>query len=157
MEGPSLQERYGAHTICFGCGPANPEGLHIRSFPDPDSATEVIAEWTPLPHHEAFPGVMNGGIVGTLMDCHSNWTAAYHLMKQRAADKPPTTVTADYHVKMLRPTPTDGPVRLRAWVLESAEDRATVECTLEANGEITATCRGTFVAVRPGHPAYDRW
>lgn len=153
----SLQERYGPHTICFGCGPANSHGLHVRSFPDPDSAHDVVADWAPESRHEAFPGVLNGGIIGTLMDCHSNWTAAYHLMKQHGTDKPPTTVTADYHVRMLRPTPTDGELRLRAWVVESEDDRATVEVTLEARGEVTATCRGTFVAVRPGHPAYDRW
>jgi hypothetical protein len=88
----SLQERYGPHTICFGCGPANANGLHIRSFPDPDNEGDVIAEWTPAPHHEAFPGVMNGGIAGTLMDCHSNWTAAHHLMQTRGSDTPPTTV-----------------------------------------------------------------
>ena len=156
MGEPSLQDRYGAHTICFGCGPANPDGLHIRSFPSPGSP-DVVAEWRPEQRHEAFPGILNGGIIGTLMDCHSNWTAAFHLMNQRGADKPPTTVTADYHVRMLKPTPTDGPVRLRAWVVESDDDRATVEATLEANGVVTATCRGTFVAVRPGHPAYDRW
>jgi acyl-coenzyme A thioesterase PaaI-like protein len=153
----SLQERYGAHTICFGCGPANPEGLHIRSFPAGDGTLDVVAEWTPGPHHEAFPGVLNGGIIGTLMDCHSNWTAAYELMRRRATDKPPTTVTADYAIKLLRPTPTDGPVHLRARVVDATDDRATVEATMEAGGEVTATCRGTFVAVRPGHPAYDRW
>lgn len=153
----SLQERYAPQTICFGCGPANERGLHIRSFPDPAAATDVIADWTPAPHHEAFPGVMNGGIIGTLMDCHSNWTAAYYLMTRRGADKPPTTVTADYHVKMLKPTPTDGPVHLRARVVDATDDRATVECELSAGGVVTATCRGTFVAVQPGHPAYDRW
>lgn len=157
LTGASLQERYGAHTICFGCGPANPDGLHIRSFPDPDVDGDVICEWTPAPRHQAFPGVMNGGIIGTLMDCHSNWTAAYHLMQRHGADKPPTTVTADFHVKMHRPTPTDGPVRLRARVVESTDHRATVECTLESDGVMTATCRATFVAVRPGHPAYNRW
>jgi acyl-coenzyme A thioesterase PaaI-like protein len=153
----SLQERYGPHTICFGCGPANANGLRIRSFPDPAHDGDVVADWTPAAHHEAFPGVMNGGIIGTLMDCHSNWTAAYHLMRRRGADKPPTTVTADYHVRMLKPTPTDGPVQLRARVVHATDDRATVECELTANGETTATCRGTFVAVKPGHPAYDRW
>ncbi len=125
----SLQERYGPHTICFGCGPANPDGLHIRSFPSDSDIDEVVAEWTPAPHHEAFPGVMNGGIIGALMDCHSNWTAAWHLMRLRGADKPPTTVTADYHVRMLKPTPTDGPVRLRARVVESTDDRATVDAS----------------------------
>jgi len=155
-EGLSLQERYGPHTICFGCGPANPDGLHIRSFAQGDS-DEVVADWRPSPSHEAFPGVLNGGIIGTLLDCHSNWTAAYSLMQGRGSEKPPTTVTADYAVKLLRPTPTDGPVHLRARVVESTDDRATVEATLEAGGQVTATCRGNFVAVAPGHPAYGRW
>lgn len=151
----SLQERYAAQTICFGCGPANPDGLHVRSFPG--DGGDVVAEWMPGPNHEAFPGVLNGGIIGTLMDCHSNWTAAYHLMRQRLADKPPTTVTADYSIRLLRPTPTDGPVRLRARVVEATDDLATVEATLEAGDRVTATFRGTFVAVGPGHPAHDRW
>ena len=36
-------------------------------------------------------------------------------------------------------------------------DRAVVEATLSARGEVTCTCRGVFVAVREGHPAYHRW
>lgn len=150
----SLQQRYGPHTICFGCGPANPKGLHIGSFPDGD---DVVAEWQPEDHHHAFDNVLNGGIIGTLLDCHCNWTAAYHLMQRRGADRPATTVTADYHIRLLSPTPTDGPVRLRARVVDSSDNRATVEATLEAGGVVTATCRATFVAVKPGHPAYERW
>lgn len=152
---PSLQERYGPRTICFGCGPANAQGLHLRSFPG--EADEVVAEWTPAPAHQAFAGVLNGGIVGTLLDCHCNWTAAYHLMQRRGADRPPTTVTAEYSIRLLRPTPIDGPLRLRARVVDSGDERATVEGTLEADGQQTATCRAIFVAVRPGHPAYERW
>ncbi len=154
---PSLQERYAAESVCYGCGPANKRGLHIRSFPADDSSDEVVAEWQPLTHHHAFDNVLNGGVIGTLLDCHCNWTAAYHLMGRRGADKPPTTVTADYHIRLLKPTPTTGPVRLRARVVDSTDDRATVEGTLEADGVVTATCRATFVAVKPGHPAYDRW
>ena len=150
----SLQERYAAHTICFGCGPANEQGLHVRSFADGD---ECVCDWTPAPHHEAFPGMLNGGIIGTLMDCHSNWTAAHHLMQQAGAEHPPTTVTADFHVRLLKPTPSGGPVHLRARVAESTDDRATIETTLSSGAVVTATCRGTFVAVRPGHPAYHRW
>jgi acyl-coenzyme A thioesterase PaaI-like protein len=66
-------------------------------------------------------------------------------------------VTADFHVKLKRPTPTNAPVHLRARVVESGEDRAVVEATLEAGGKVTANCRGTFVAVKEGHPAYHRW
>ena len=48
-------------------------------------------------------------------------------------------------------------IHLRAHVVESTDDRAVVEATLEAHGKVTATCRGTFVAVNEGHPAYHRW
>lgn len=154
MSESSLQERYAPASICFGCGPANPHGLHIRSFA---RGSEVVATWTPAKFHEAFPGMLNGGIIGTLLDCHCNWTAAWHILQRDALEAPPCTVTADYAIRLLRPTPTDGPVELVARVVESSADRATIEGTLSAAGKPRATCRGTFVAVRPGHPAYHRW
>jgi acyl-coenzyme A thioesterase PaaI-like protein len=157
MSDPSLQDRYGPDSICFGCGPANAHGLRIKSRPAPDDPEETICDWAPEKHHEAFEGFLSGGIIGTLLDCHCNWTAACHLMKKMGRSHPPFTVTADYTIKMRKPTPTGGPVHLRARVVESGEDRAVVEGTLEAGGSVTATCRGTFVAVRPGHPAYERW
>jgi len=101
--------------------------------------------------------MLNGGIIGALLDCHSNWTAAWHLMNAQKLDFPPSTVTAEFHVKLKRPTPSKGPVRIRARVVESEGDRAVVEAELEADGKVTSTCRGVFVAVRPGHPAYHRW
>jgi acyl-coenzyme A thioesterase PaaI-like protein len=152
--GKSLQEQYAPNNACFGCGPANPHGLHIRSFA---KNGEVVAEWRPEQKYEAFPGVLNGGIIGALLDCHCNWTAAYHLMKKAGEDHAPCTVTAEYSIKLLRPTPTIGPVHLSARVVESWGDRATVEGTLTADGKACATCRGVFVAVKEGHPAYHRW
>lgn len=154
MKESSLQEKFAPASICFGCGPANPRGLHVRSFP---RGAEVVATWKAAPHHEAFPGMLNGGIIGSLLDCHCNWTAAWHLMERDGLEKPPCTVTADYAIKLLRPTPTDATVELSARVVESARDRVTVDGVLTAAGKQRATCRGTFVAVQPGHPAYHRW
>ena len=149
-----LQEQFAPQSICFGCGPANPKGLRIKSTVQGD---EVVADWQPEPHHEAFPGILNGGIIGALLDCHSNWTAAWQLMTQKDESHPPCTVTADYSIKLLRPTPMGGVIQLRAKTVELQEDRAVVEATLTAGGKVCATCRGTFVAVKPGHPAYHRW
>jgi len=149
-----LQEKYAPDNACFGCGTANEKGLRIRSFASGDTVT---AEWLPEKHHEAFAGMLNGGIIGTLLDCHSNWTAAWHLMNRNHEDHTPCTVTADYAIKLLRPTPTDGPVKLVAKVVESTDNRAVVEAQLIAHEKVCATCHGTFVAVRPGHPAYHRW
>lgn len=151
---PSLQQRYAPEGRCFGCGPANPRGLHVGSHV---AGEDVIATWTPEPYQEAFEGVLNGGIIGTLLDCHSNWTAAHHLMVRRGAERPPTTVTADYAIRLRRPTPSRGPLTLIARVVESSDDRATVRARIEVDGETTATCEGHFVAVGPDHPAYDRW
>lgn len=151
---PSLQERYAPGNACFGCGPANPKGLRIRSLVEGE---EVVCDWKPEEYHEAFPGVLSGGIIGTLLDCHSNWTAAWHLMNRAGADTPPCTVTADYAVTLRRPTPSAEIVHLVARVVDSTDDRAVVEATLTAGGKICATCRGTFVAVKPGHPAWHRW
>jgi acyl-coenzyme A thioesterase PaaI-like protein len=154
MNEQSLQERYAPQGICFGCGPVNEKGLRIRSFEQEND--EVVCEWQPASYHEAYPGVLNGGIIGTLLDCHANWTAAWHLMRRKGLERTPCTVTADYAIKLKRPTPTDAPVKLIARVVESTDDRAIVEAELIAGGKICATCRGTFVAVKLEHPAYHR-
>ena len=152
--GPSIQQRYAPASRCFGCGPANGRGLRVESHED---GVDLVADWSPLPHHEAFDGIINGGVIGALLDCHSNWTAAMHFMRERGADRPPACVTADYAVRLVRPTPSDGPVHLRARVVSADGNRATVEADMSAHDRVTATCRGTFVAVPPGHPARERW
>jgi len=151
----SLQDRYAPQGVCFGCGPANQSGLRIKSFVQGNG--DVVADWTPSTPYEAFPNVLNGGIIGTLLDCHCNWTACHHLMVRDRLDTPPCTVTAEYAIALKRPTPTDGPVHLRARAVASEGNRVTVEGELLAGGLVCATCRGTFVAVEPGHPAYQRW
>jgi acyl-coenzyme A thioesterase PaaI-like protein len=150
----SLQDRYAPLNRCFGCGAANERGLRIKSHEEGDA---IVARWKPEVEHEAFPGMLSGGIIGTLLDCHSNWAAAVHLMRQAGQEKLPSTVTRHLEVRYRKPTPTRDGVVLKARVVDSAGDRATVEATLEAGGEVTATSRATFVAVKEGHPAWNRW
>jgi acyl-coenzyme A thioesterase PaaI-like protein len=153
-EDQSLQDRYAPQGRCFGCGPSNERGLRIKSRLEGDL---LVASWQAEPYHEAFEGMLSGGIIGTLLDCHSNWAAAHRLMTEAGDDTLPATVTSEFHVRLLRPTPTARPLRLEARVLESRGNRATVEATLTAEGRVTATCRGVFVAVKEGHPAFGRW
>lgn len=131
--------------------------MRIESREDPEDPGRLVADWQPEPHHAAFDGVLNGGVIGTLLDCHLNWTAAMHLMRERELAGPPGCVTAEYTVRLRRPTPTDVPVRLSARVVETAGDRVTVEGELASADVVTATARGSFVAVGPDHPAYERW
>lgn len=154
MDELALQDRYAPDYRCFGCGPANPHGLRIKSRVVGD---EVVAVWTAGPDMEAFPGILNGGIVAALLDCHSAWTAAHHLMTTAGLGHPPVVVTADLHVRFERPTPSDKPVKLRARVTEATARRAVVEATLSSDGLTSASATSTFIAVKPGHPAHGSW
>jgi acyl-coenzyme A thioesterase PaaI-like protein len=154
MDEQALQDRYSPSGICFGCGPANDKGLRIKSRVQ---GAELVADWTPEEHHQAWPGMLNGGIVGALLDCHGNWAATWHLMTRDGLDRPPCTVTAEFSVRLRRPTPVDRPLRVRARAVSSAGPKVTVEASLEAHGQVTAICHGVFVAVREDHPAYHRW
>lgn len=151
MDEIALQDRYGADDICFGCGPANPRGLRLKSRVVGD---EVVADWTAGPDMEAFPGMLNGGITAALLDCHSAWAAANRLMVAAGLDHPPVVVTADLRVQYHRPTPSDRPVALRARVVEATARRVVVEAVLSSDGLECATATSTFIAVRPDHPAF---
>jgi acyl-coenzyme A thioesterase PaaI-like protein len=155
MDARSLQERFAPSGRCFGCGPANELGLRIQSREADDGS--VVADWQARPEHEAFDGFLNGGILGTLIDCHSNWTAIAAQLARDGGDAAPSTVTAELTVRFRRPTPSDRPVRLTSRAIEVAYDRVTVETTVEVEGTTTASGRATFVIVKPGHPAYGRW
>ncbi len=150
----SLQDRYAPHGVCFGCGPKNKEGLHLKSVPFGDT---VIAEWTPKKHHVAFGNFGSGGVISVLMDCHGNWAATYALMKAKGFATAPGTVTAEYTVRFLKPTPLDKKWQLTAWATKIEGDRVSVSGELKVDGSATATMSGTFVAVKEGHPAYYRW
>tara|TARA_B100001094_G_C18152395_1_gene784420 strand:- start:486 stop:962 length:477 start_codon:yes stop_codon:yes gene_type:complete len=150
----SVQEKYAPSSICFGCGPANERGLRIRSFRTDNG---MYMEFNPEEHHQAFPGMVNGGIIGALMDCHGNWTAAVALMENEGGNSPPCTVTASYSINLRRPTPNDKILKITSEVIELSSNRAKIRMSLICEEKICATGEGLFVAVSEGHPAYHRW
>ena len=153
MEG-GVQRQFAPNSICFGCGPANEKGLQIESY---RCEKGLELRFTPNEEHQAFPGMINGGIIGSLMDCHGNWAAAVALMDENNLEEIPCTVTANYSISLRRPTPTGVELYVLAEIEELFADRAKVKMTLTANDKICATGEGLFVAVKEGHPAFHRW
>ena len=131
------------------------DGLRIRSYEGGEGM--VVTTWQPRPEHEAFDGFVNGGILGTLIDCHSNWTAIAALLARTGAAIAPSTVTSELSIAFRRPTPSNQPMRLIGRATEVRDDHVTVETSIEVDGTTTATGRATFIAVKPGHPAFGRW
>ncbi len=150
----SLQDRYAPNSVCFGCGPKNRLGLQLKSFPFGEA---VVADWKPKPHHVAFGNIGSGGIISVLMDCQGNWAATYGLMKSRRSPSAPGTVTSEYTVKFLKPSPIDKPWQVSAWATKIEGDRVSAAGELKVGGVVTATMSGLFVAVKESHPAFHRW
>ena len=148
MGAPSFQSLI-PDNHCFGCGSLNPDGLQIQSYwSGPD---ESVCRYTPLPYQAAGPkAFLNGGIIATLIDCHTICTAvanAYRL-EGREIGSPPNIwcVTASLEVGYLKPTPIDAPVELRATLREVGEKKTILDCTLSSGQEIRA--EGKVVAIR---------
>lgn len=150
----SLQAQFAPKSICFGCGPSNKKGLRIESYVTDDG---VVAHWQPSEEHNAFPGVLSGGIIGAILDCHSNWTAAWALREGDAPKTLPCTVTADFHVTLRKPTPMNQTLTLLATAQAIVANKVTVYTTLVVDDTLYAKCTGTFVAVKENHPGFHRF
>ena len=134
-------------SYCYGCGRLNEHGLQIKSFWDGD---ETVCLFQPRPYHTAVPGYVYGGLIASLIDCHSTGTAAaaaYRHEGRAMESLPPRRfLTAALHVDYLRPTPIDTTLEIRARVKEIKGRKVVVESTLSARGEVCA--RGEVVAVQ---------
>lgn len=135
---------------CYGCGPANDDGLQLESYVGEDGETLVATVDPDERFNAGAPDVMYGGLVASLLDCHSVWatiTAAYHADGRSLGSRPRIPyVTARLCVDYERPTPLDRPIHLEAWVDGAAGAKTTVQSRLGPDGRTTAT--GEVVAVR---------
>jgi acyl-coenzyme A thioesterase PaaI-like protein len=145
MEHAALQDRLLPNNTCFGCGPANPDGLQLKSYEDGDV---LVATWTPREGLNGPPNVTHGGMVAVPMDCHATWAAMMHFGRVRG-DGQMAAVTAGYSVSLRAPTPIGQRIDLRGWVVEGTERKARVRVTAHARDTLTAEFEGTFVAVPP--------
>ena len=149
---PDFQDLLFTESTCFGCGPANPHGFRLRSRWSEDRSA-VVATWIAAPHHGAgHPGAVNGGVVASLIDCHSAWAAiaaAYRAEGREVGEGPAILyVTAELGVRYLLPTPIDRPLRLRAWSDGEIGRRVRVRCELGDGETVTATGDSLFARVR---------
>jgi len=149
MTSLSLQETLYPELTCFGCGPANERGLRLRSFADGE---QYVAAFAPWPEHDNGIGFLNGGIIGTLLDCHSAAavvdTAAQHGWRS-LGDALLPYLTAGLDVRYRRPAPLHEPVTLRAEVTAASEPEITVHVWLEYDGKLRAEADALWKRWRP--------
>ena len=146
----SLQDRYFPDLPCFGCGPANDDGLQLKSFEAADGL--VTAEFTPWPQHDNGLGFLNGGIISTVLDCHSAAAVTHEALERGWPPLPGAAlpyVTAGLDVRYLRPAPLDATVTLLGRVSEASEAEMTAEVWLEWDGKERARATALWKRWRP--------
>ena len=144
----AFQDHYPENVShCYGCGSLNSHGHRIKTYWDGD---ETVTRFRPEPYHTSVPGFAYGGLIASLIDCHSTGTAAAAMYRRedRAMDSLPAFrfVTGSLHVDFVAPTPLDVELELRGRVREIKGRKVVVSSTVLANGVVTA--RGEVVAVQ---------
>ena len=145
----SIQESLYPDLTCFGCGHANPDGFHLRSYRDGDL---TVAEFTPRPEHDNGFGFLNGGIISTVLDCHGAAVVMYEAA-QRGWEAPPGApvpfITAGFEVKFQRPTPLGPTVRLTAAPVSVDESEIVVWSEIAVDVKARARMTATWLRFRP--------
>jgi acyl-coenzyme A thioesterase PaaI-like protein len=144
----AIQDTYSdVASVCYGCGRLNEQGLQIKSYWEGE---EVVCCFQPEPYHTAVAGYVYGGLIASLIDCHSTGTAAATAYKEAGrepgTDPPLRYVTASLFVEFLRPTPINNPMTIKAIVTKVEGRRATVSSELFVDNQLCV--RGKVVVAK---------
>jgi acyl-coenzyme A thioesterase PaaI-like protein len=146
----AVQDVLDHENPCFGCGPANPKGLQLKSYPRED-ANGLVAEYQGEKHLAGSAGVLGGGPLATLADCHGIWTATHHAIEQ-GKDPVPHYVTAEMEIQYRQPTPLTEPIRIVSEI--ASIDGRRVEVDIEVLDEDDQACTSARVHC---HRLDDAW
>lgn len=119
---------------CFVCGENNPKGLKLKFFLDGE---KVCTEFMPTETYQGWPGILHGGITGTILD---------EVMSQCVQTLGYNGLTARLEIRYKCSIPVDKKVRFEAWInrrkgpLFEIEGQAVLE-----DGKVAAEAKSRFM------------
>lgn len=129
---------HSAHNRCFGCGEANPGGLHLEFLQASDQS--VVCLPVVPDNFEGPPGYIHGGIIATLLD---------EAMSKAVRLRGLTAMTRKMEIEYLRPVPSGAPLRIEGALLRSEGRKHWTEARILNESAVTlATAKGLFIEVR---------
>lgn len=142
-----IQDQYpDSFSHCYGCGRLNAEGLQLKSYIE---GQDVVCTFQPQPHQLAVPGFVYGGLIASIIDCHSIGTAAAAAMGESGETfdekTAPRYVTKSLEVEFIKPTPINSLITVKARVVESGRTHRVIHAELFSADELRA--KGVVVAV----------
>ena len=152
MDQLAIQETYGERfQHCWGCGPKNDAGLHLKSYPAGD---KCICTFTPdKAYTGGVPKNLFGGMIAMVFDCHGTASAAYFKHRDKGLELTKDTVigrfiTAHLSIDFKKPVPMGEEINITSRVEEIGERKVIVAMEMEAAGDIRATAKMVAVGVK---------
>ncbi len=135
---------------CYGCGRLNELGHHFRTRWDND---ETLTLYTPRAEHIAIPGFVYGGLLASIIDCHSTGSAALALYRRDGHElgddaPPPRCMTASLKVDYHKPTPLGPQLTVRGTIAEIGQRKVIVRSALYSEGTLCVSAEVVAVAAR---------
>src|ERR1035441_878659 len=133
---------HAAQNRCFGCGPANPAGLHLSFLLAEDGSVVCLAD---IPDtFEGPPNFLHGGIIATLLD---------ETMSKAVRARGLTAMTRHMEVDYRRPVPSGAPIRMEGRMVRSEGRKHWTEARIfGADDMVLAHGTGLFIEVhKAGH------
>ena len=150
----AIQDTYGDRfQHCWGCGPKNELGLHLKTYPSLDGK-ECVTRIRPESHYTGgVPANLFGGMIAVIFDCHGTASAAWFAHHQKGLELTAETVigrfiTAHLEVDYLSPTPIDDEIVVTSTLEELGERKAIVSMEMSVAGKVRAKAKMVAVAVK---------
>ena len=150
----AIQETYGERfQHCWGCGPKNEQGMHMKSYPSEDGESCIVRVMPDQMYTGGVPANLFGGMIAVIFDCHGTASAAWFNHRAKGQELNQDTVigrfiTARLEIDYKSPTPMNEEITVTSQLEELTEKKAIINMTMEFNGKVTAKARMIDVAYK---------
>ncbi len=150
----AIQDTYGERfQHCWGCGPKNEQGMHLKSYPGEDGET-CICKITPSEQFTGgVPDNLFGGMIAMIFDCHGTASAAWFAHKNKGLELSENTVidryiTARLEIDFKKPTPMSKEITVISHAEEIGVRKVVVDMAMEVDGIVRARARMIAVGAK---------
>ena len=150
----AIQDTYGERfQHCWGCGPKNEEGLHLKSYPSEDGESCICQVIPDVQYTGGVPANLFGGMIAVIFDCHGTASAAWFAHKHKGLELTKETVigrfvTARLEVDYKKPSPMQEEITVISRVEEIGERKVIINMEMHVAGDVRATARMVAVGVK---------
>ena len=150
----AIQDRYGERfQYCWGCGPKNDLGLHLKTYPSLDGECCISRIKLEKAYTGGVPSNVFGGMIATIFDCHGTASAAWFAHHQKGLELTESTVigrfiTARLEIDYLSPSPIEDEIVVTSTLEELGERKAIIAMEMTVATKVRAKAKMVAVAVK---------